>query len=380
MRLTSSKSFFLVFLLLITFSTPALAGFFVIPAIKKESNIITVKTSDGDFDNPIDAMNSITDSSETNPYLIVIGPGVFNIGSNQLIMKSHVSILGSGRSGQDQTTITGSISTNSANQIDDGSLIVGADNSSLKSLTISNSTNVSDDNSSCIFFQNSAASIENVNIRLYSISDYTHGILSNNSTITLKNVEIIVDNGTAHSYGILADNSSIIDDQDLTIIDSPDSGIAHAIGIVGDSELHSRNLSVTISGTGTNFQGVHIQASTAVIISANIDISGGTDRDYGIVLDNTSKCKLSESTVSVASTGGGGWIRSAAFMKTSLDSAIIYDSTLTATEYATYNNGSSTPHYIDIIDSVLEGGAWNSDCIRCSANLQDLDDSCAVIP
>ena len=345
----------------------------------KESNIITVKTSDGDFDNPIDAMNSITDSSETNPYLIVIGPGVFNIGSNQLIMKSHVSILGSGRSGQDQTTITGSISTNSANQIDDGSLIVGADNSSLKSLTISNSTNVSDDNSSCIFFQNSAASIENVNIRLYSISDYTHGILSNNSTITLKNVEIIVDNGTAHSYGVLADNSSIIDDQDLTIIDSPDSGIAHAISIVGDSELHSRNLSVTISGSGTRYTGVYIQASTAVISSANINISGGDSGNFGISLNDISKCKLSESTVSTGSIpNGGAFLGSAAFVKGYLDSAIINNSTLTGAEFATYNFSNSTPHYIDIIDSVLGGGAWNSDCIRCSTNLQELDGSCAI--
>ncbi len=376
MRLTAAKPFFLIFLLLIAFSTPALASFFVIPTIQKESNIITVKTSDGDFDNPIDAMNSITDASETNPYLIVIGPGVFDIGSNQIIMKSHVGILGSG---ENQTTITGSRSTNSADQFDDGSLIVGTDNASLKSLTILNSTNVSDDNSSCIFFQNSTASIEDVHIRLYSISDYTHGILSNNSTVTLKNVEIIVDNGTAHSYGILADNSSIIEDQDLTIIDSPDAGIAHAISIVGNSELHSRNLSVTVSGSGTQHKGVYIQASTAVIISANIDISGGDRSNFGITLYNISKCKLSESTVSTGSIPApGGWLSSAAFVKDFGDTAIINNSTLTAAQFATYNFINGTPHYIDIIDSELEGGAWNSDCIRCSRNGMALNGSCEV--
>lgn len=192
-------------------------------------------------------------------------------------------------------------------------------------------------------------------------------------------MEIIVDNGTAHSYGILADNSSIIEDQDLTIIDSPDAGIAHAISIVGNSELHSRNLSVTVSGSGTKHRGVYIQASTAVIISANIDISGGDRSNFGISLYDISKCKLSESTVSTGSIPApGAWLSSAAFVKHFGDTAIINNSTLTATEYATYNFSNSTPHYIDIIDSELGGGAWNSDYIRCSRNGMALNGSCEI--
>ena len=108
----SFKTIFLSFILLSTFSTTTLAGFFIIPAGKKESNIITVQTSNGDYDNPIDAMNSITDSSEENPYLILMGPGNFNIGDNQLIMKPHVSILGNGRDGLEPTTISGNRSFN----------------------------------------------------------------------------------------------------------------------------------------------------------------------------------------------------------------------------------------------------------------------------
>ena len=57
------------------------------------ANIITVAKNNGDFTNPIDAMNSISDASETNPYLIVIAPGVYDIGTEYLNHQFRLSLI-----------------------------------------------------------------------------------------------------------------------------------------------------------------------------------------------------------------------------------------------------------------------------------------------
>ena len=89
------------------------------------ANIITVAKNNGDFTNPIDAMNSISDASETNPYLIVIAPGVYDIGTDDLDIKSFVSVAGSGPK---ITVITGTgsqlVATNDDTFIQDVSLVL----------------------------------------------------------------------------------------------------------------------------------------------------------------------------------------------------------------------------------------------------------------
>ena len=64
--------------------------------LKPLANIVTVATANGDFSDPIAAMASINDADGTNPYLVVIAPGVYDLGSQQLAMQSHVDIAGSG--------------------------------------------------------------------------------------------------------------------------------------------------------------------------------------------------------------------------------------------------------------------------------------------
>ncbi len=64
--------------------------------LKPLANVITVAKQNGDFADPITAMASITDASQSNPYLVVIAPGVYDIGSNAFNVKSFVSVAGSG--------------------------------------------------------------------------------------------------------------------------------------------------------------------------------------------------------------------------------------------------------------------------------------------
>lgn len=63
------------------------------------ANVIVVAKGGGDFTDPVAAMNSITNASATNTFLIKIMPGTYDIGyttTSHLTLKSFVDIEGSG--------------------------------------------------------------------------------------------------------------------------------------------------------------------------------------------------------------------------------------------------------------------------------------------
>jgi hypothetical protein len=95
-------------------------------------NVITVAKANGNFSDPVAAVNSITDVSAANPYLVVIGPGIYTI-THTLQMKPYVDIVGSG---ENVTRLTGAISTGSLDV--SSAIISGANNCTLSSLTVEN--------------------------------------------------------------------------------------------------------------------------------------------------------------------------------------------------------------------------------------------------
>src|SRR5438270_13821129 len=50
-------------------------------------NVVVVATSGGDFDSVQKALNSITDNSATNPYLVWVAPGIY---TEAVTMKQYV--------------------------------------------------------------------------------------------------------------------------------------------------------------------------------------------------------------------------------------------------------------------------------------------------
>ncbi len=107
----------------------------VIPlnSAKKLKNIVTVTAKGGDFTDPGAAVNSITDAGANNPYLVLIGPGVYTL-TETVIMKPYVSIAGSGRG---ITTLTGGMSSDAIDS-PSSAVISCADNTSLSNLSVIN--------------------------------------------------------------------------------------------------------------------------------------------------------------------------------------------------------------------------------------------------
>lgn len=89
-------------------------------------NLVLVAKSGGHFTSIQAALDSITDASQANPYLVLVGPGIYE---EQVAMKAYVDIQGSGRN---VTTITWA-GANAEN-----ATVLGADNAELRQLTVQN--------------------------------------------------------------------------------------------------------------------------------------------------------------------------------------------------------------------------------------------------
>lgn len=171
---------------LITFSILSPAGIalaadrvVVIPLAgskKPLKNIVTVAKGNGDFTDLVAAVDSITDASANNPYLVIIAPGEYSF-AKTLAMKEYVDISGSG---ENVTRLIGAIGQGT---YDASSAIVEAANHA----TLSN------------------LSVVNTGDGEYSIGIYTTGL---NATAKLQQVTVMVSGGSVTSSGIVNSLSS----------------------------------------------------------------------------------------------------------------------------------------------------------------------------
>jgi hypothetical protein len=129
------KTVSLILTLFIALSSSAVSAADKVVAIpfnsaKKLKNVVTVSVTGGDFTDPVAAINSITNATAANPYLLLIGPGVYTL-TQPLVMKPYVTIAGSGKNA---TTLTGAISSASMESF----IVSGNNNATLCDLTVSN--------------------------------------------------------------------------------------------------------------------------------------------------------------------------------------------------------------------------------------------------
>ena len=78
------------------------------------ANVIVVAKSGGDFANPLDAVASITNATETNPWVIQVMPGVYDLGGGALVLKPYVHLRGMGAA---SSKIVGNVVANNDNEV-----------------------------------------------------------------------------------------------------------------------------------------------------------------------------------------------------------------------------------------------------------------------
>ena len=260
-------------------------------------------------------INKISDASEANPYLVVIEPGIYDVGSTPVVMKDYVDIQGSG---QGMTTIKGSvIGTNTG-------LIVGAHMTELRQLTIKNTGAGGE-----------VAAIHNEStlMRVTEVTAEARGGGSNfgvrnlsASTMTMTDITATAGGFTGTNYGIYNQNAS----STMTNV------TASATGWFGTTNIGVYNLSASLSMT-----------------SVTVKVSGG-DNTYGLWSAFSSPIL---NQVSVTATNGS--ISNIGIQL--LDGQVIMNHTNVlasggTTNYGIYGSGSLATLTIRVNHSVISGG------------------------
>lgn len=219
------------------------------PALaRKLDNVVTVSQSGGDFTSVQAAIDSITDESPSNRYLVVIGPGTY---SGRIVMTPNVSLLGSG------IGVT-TLSAGPASSCIDGYTLKGANATTVRDLTIGNSgagacgVGILNAGFSFAFYRNLLIST--------SVATDTMAILNDNAEPILIGVEMEIGQG---------------------------SGSGDAIGVrqQNDSFLTMRGSSIIGCTSGDDVYGIHNDDSSAQIVHSTISAficGGGTGEAVGI--------------------------------------------------------------------------------------------------
>jgi hypothetical protein len=232
---------------------------------KPLKNIITVAKANGMFTDPVAAVNSIKDASADNPYLVVIGPGVYTI-TQTLQMKPYVNIVGSG---EIVTKITGAISTDNSDE--SSAIISGVNYSALSSLTVENSGG-----------------------GVYSIGLYNNGTDPRVSHVTVK-----ASGGGFSNFGVYNCWYSSPTMNNVTVTAS---GGSNSGGVYNHWHSSPTMNNVTVTASGANFNtGVHSYYSSPTMKNVTITASGGS-QNCGV--DNGDSSSTTMNNVTVTVSGG----------------------------------------------------------------------------
>jgi hypothetical protein len=249
---------------------------------RKLPNVVTVATAGGDFTSVQEAIDSITDATSSNRYLVFVGPGIY---AGRVTLKPGITVRGSGI---DATTLT----AGPAASCIDGFTVKGSASATVTDLTIGNSG----DGACGVGVLNAGVGFARYRRLLVSTSSAanTTAILNDASEIELLDVELEIGQGSGSGDTIGVDQRS---SSSLLMVHSSIYGCTSGGAIYGirndDSSAIVRDSDVTAfvcSGTGdrigilnTNGSGtVNVDRSTVSASTSSIATSAGYTTRVGV--------------------------------------------------------------------------------------------------
>jgi pectin methylesterase-like acyl-CoA thioesterase len=336
---------------------------------QRVQNLLVVAKSGGDFTTITDALNSITDNSADNPYVIYVAPGIY---TETVTMKPYVDIEGAG---ERATKIT----YNNTNSWVNGT-VDGVDNAELRFLTVE-STGGSNQAHAIYNSCGGSARITHVTAIASGGNEYTTGIKNVcGSTPTLTDVTAIASGGGTNNYGVYnlgpvtminvnasasggTNNYGVWNEgywPTMTNVTASASGGTNNYGVYNHAAAPTMTGVIASASGGTTTYGVENDSSGATMTGGSATASGGSVTNYG-VYNLSASPKMTNLTV-IASGGNdtyGLWSNNS--------SPIITNVTVTASggtwNRAVYNESSSSPTMTDLIATASGGndsyGMWN---------------------
>lgn len=265
-------------------------------------NVAVVAKSGGDYTLPTDAMNSLAgwcpSPSASNPCLLKIMPGVYNIGTNSVQMQPYVDIEGSG---ENTTIITGNVGGPNNGTIN------GASNAEIRFLTVQNTGGVTSAIAIANINSNASPKITNVTA-IASGATHNIGIAIYSASPILTNVTAKVEApGGAYNHGVAnnavnnADSPSLMQNVTATA-----SGGTYNNGVynVNSSSVTMRNVDAKASG-GTISNGVFNDHSDVIMEYVNASASDGVTNNGVMNLVSDTQMRHMRATASGGSTSNG---------------------------------------------------------------------------
>ena len=253
-----------------------------------DTNVIYVAPSGGDFTSIQAALNSITDASATNRYVVRVAPGTY---TEQVTMKQYVDIEGSG---ENTTRIiwTGSSGPNTGT-------VVGANNAELRSLTVENTGGTSFAYAIGIYNNGASPSLLNVTVSATGGSDGNYGIYNISSSPNMADVTASVSGASFLNRGVFNISSS----PTMTNVTTSASGARNNNGVYNGSGSSPVMTGVTAtassSGASDSNTGVVNNASSPNMINVTATASGGYFT-FGVNNNNSSSPNMTDVTASAS--------------------------------------------------------------------------------
>jgi hypothetical protein len=203
----------------------------------------------------LDALNGISGNGSTDPYLLRIEPGIYDIGASALTMKTFVDVEGSGETATFIVASRGGASLTSS-----AAAVIAAASTELRDLTVTNT----------------------------SPSSIGIGVFSSTASSNVRHVTINSTGASGNSVGVFATSGATMTISDVTITATSTGGTSGSAGIqlAGTGKTTVVDCRITgkgIGGTGTNI-GVSLtgNSTSATIDGCTILATGNAGQNTGV--------------------------------------------------------------------------------------------------
>lgn len=275
-------------------NTAVQADLYVVAAGKKARRTMLVSpksTGTQSGTELLSALIKITDAAESNPYLIILEPGVYDVGTSSVVTKSWVDIQGAG---EKATIIKGSYDHTSYGVVKLTSYV------ELSNLTVEHTG--SGTYSRAIINDGDNITLDHVTARAPGGASYSKAIYNKSGTVTMHFVTafaqgsdetVAVLNG---GYGSDSGSAATMNAFHLTAVAR--TGSIANVGIYNYSGTINVNQGkITASGPGIEIVGIKNSIGNSLILTGlTIKASGGTDTTYGVLNDST-ECRIIECVI-----------------------------------------------------------------------------------
>ena len=238
--------------------------------------------------NLLTALAAITTASASNPWLLKIEPGIYDLGTSQLIPKTYVDIEGSGR---DTTIITSAAQGNGG---PGATVLVNSGiQSEMRDLTV---RNTSAGMGRGVYIVSGNFQLTRVNVDVDTV-DQSVAVEIVNSSPVLSDVSIKIKTGRWGATGVaMWSSSSRIERLAVQISSSNSDAVGISVG--GSSYPTLSIISVDLQSSLTAF-GVVFQGGNPLMANCEIRVSGGTTLNTGIFSKNAGTSQVRDCFVNV---------------------------------------------------------------------------------